>query len=358
VIPAEAGISQLGNAKRDEEALRVTETLLAVLPKVELHTHLAGNVPEWLFLESAGKYGLELTDPEHPYDYVEGMEPFLRLFEQVTDTFRTPEDLYRASYESQVDEFRKSNLRYREVHYSPTINPHVGYADAVAAIAEGMQKAKRDHGVDGRIIIAIYRNHGGEVAEKLVDEMVANPHPYVTGIGLEADEMVGPIHLFERAYAKAREAGYKLTAHVGERGNAAEVVYAIDELKVDRLDHGYALANDPAATARVLESGLHIASTWVSARLNTRGLGNPLRTMLDAGLDASISSDDPTLTETPLNVGLLEAALELELPDSYLISQNYAQLEHAWIDDATRSEIRADIDVALESIDQASQEKK
>lgn len=348
----ESGKRELGYTERDDEALRATEELLSVLPKVELHTHLAGNVPEWLFVEAAGKYGLELTDPEHPYDYVEGMEPFLRLFEQVTDTFRTPEDLYRASYESQVDEFRRSNLRYREVHYSPTINRHVGYADAIAAIAEGMQRAKRDHGVDGRIIIAIYRNHGGEIAEKLVDEMIANPHPYVGGIGLEADEMVGPIHLFERAYAKAREAGYKLTAHVGERGNVDEVVYAIDELKVDRLDHGYALAANAEATARVLDSGLHIASSWVSARLNTRGLENPLRVMLDSGLDASISSDDPTLTETPLNVGLLEAALELQLPDSYLISQNYAQLDHAWVDDAVRSEIRADIDAALETLHQ------
>ena len=66
MIPAEGGRRQLGNAKRDDEALRVTETLLTVLPKVELHTHLAGNVPEWLFLEAAGKYGLELADPEHP----------------------------------------------------------------------------------------------------------------------------------------------------------------------------------------------------------------------------------------------------------------------------------------------------
>jgi adenosine deaminase len=349
--------SELGHAKRDDAALRVTEDLLAVLPKVELHTHLAGNIPEWLFVDMARKYGIELADPANPYDYVEGMEPFLALFKQVTDTFRTPEDLYRVSYESLVDEHRTSKLRYRELHYAPSINPHVDYADSVAAIAEGIEHAKRDHGVDGRIIIAIYRNQGAEVAEKLVAEMTANPHPAVVGIGIEADETVGPIQLFERTYAMAREAGYRLTAHVGEHADVHEVLYAVDQLKVDRIDHGYALAQDKVATARVVEAGLHLASTWVSARLHPRGLRNPLRTMLDAGLDASISSDDPGITKVTLNEQLLEAALELELPDSYLVSQTYSQLNAAWIDDATRSEIRADIDAALATLHPTHPEK-
>lgn len=345
----ESETGPLEHIKRDEESVGVTQKLLEILPKVELHTHLAGNVPEWLFLDAARRYGIEPADPDHPYDYVEGMEPFLQLFEQVTDTFRTPEDLYRAAYESQVDEFHKSALRYREVHYSPTINPHVDYADSIAAISEGMDHAKRDYGVEGRIIIAIYRNHGEEVAQKLVDTMVANPHPSVVGLGLEADEVVGPIQLFERPYMMAQEAGYKLTAHVGERGDLDEVFYAMDTLRVDRLDHAYVVAGDEAAIARVRDSGLHVASTWVSARLNTRGLGNPLRLMLDAGLDASISSDDPALTKTSLNAGLLEAALELELPDSYLIRQNLSQLRHAWVDDEARANIGTDIELALRS---------
>lgn len=348
----------MGRAKRDPGALGATEQLLAVLPKVELHTHLAGNVPEWLFAETARRYGIELADPERPYDFAAGMEGFLVLYEQVADSFRTPEDLYRASYESLVDEHRTSRLRYREVHYSPTINSHVGYADSVAAIAEGIEHARRDHGVDGRIIIAGYRSQGPEIAEGLVAEMAANPHPAVVGLGLEADETVGPIHLFDRAYAMAREAGYRLTAHVGERADLAEVLYAVDQLEVDRIDHAYALAADAAATARLVDAGLHIASAWVSAIAHhPRGFGNPLRTMLDSGLDASISSDDPGITRVSLNQSLLDAAAELELPDSYLIDQTYSQLNDAWIDDATRSAIRADIDAALSARTPQDQEK-
>lgn len=342
-------MSPLARVQRDTEALRATEKLLTVMPKIDLHNHLAGNVPEWLFVETAQRYGIELANPEHPFDFVAGMEDFLRLFEQIADSFRTPEDLYRASYESIVDEYKKSNLRYREVHYSPTINSHLGYADSMAAIAEGIAHAKRDYGVDGRIIVAIYRSQGPEVAEKLVADMAANPNPAVVGLGIEADEIVGPLPLFERAYAMARDAGYKRTAHVGERDNLAEVLYAIDTLKVDRLDHAYVLATNQPATQKVIESGLHIASAWVSV-IAHHGSGDRLRTMLDAGLDASISSDDPGINNVSLTDSLRDAAAGMELPDSYLVSQNYSQLEAAWIDEGTRSVIRADIDSALSTL--------
>jgi len=341
-------MSPLARAQRDEEALRVTKNLLAVMPKIDLHNHLAGNVPEWLFAETARRYGIKLANPEHPFSFIAGMPDFLRLFEQIADSFRTPEDLYRASYESIVDEYKKSNLRYREVHYSPTINSHLDYADSMAAIAEGIEHAKRDYGVDGRIIVAIYRSQGPDVAEKLVAEMAAHPNPAVVGLGIEADEIVGPLPLFDRAYAMARGSGYRLTAHVGERDNLAEVLYAVDTLKVDRLDHAYVLATDAAATQHVIDSGLHIASAWVSVIAHHgRGPGSPFRTMLDSGLDASISSDDPGINNVSLNDSLLDAALDIELPDSYLVSQNYSQLDAAWIDEPTRSSIRADIDDAL-----------
>lgn len=355
---ADNKIPGTGRVKRDDEALAITEELLAVLPKIDLHNHLAGNVPEWLFAESARRYGIELADPEHPYRFAAGMETFLVLYDKVADTFRTPEDLYRASYESLVDEYRKSKLRYREVHYSPTINPHVGYTDSIAAIAEGIKHAKRDYGVDGRIIVAIYRNQGAAVAEKLVAEMAAHPHPAVVGLGIEADETVAPIQLFKRAYAMAQDAGYKLTAHVGERDDVDEVLYAVDQLEVDRIDHAYALAKDAQATAHVIDSGLHIASAWVSVIAHyPRGFGSPLRSMIDSGLDVSISSDDPGINNVSLNQSLLEAAVELELPDSYLIDQTYSQADNAWIDDATRSAIRADVNTALSTDTSLNREK-
>lgn len=340
----------LDHVVRTPEDLARTETLLEVLPKIELHTHLAGNVPEWLFKETALGYGIPLTNPESPYHFEGELGEFLVVYEQVADSFRTVQDLYRASYESMADEARGSRLRYREVHYSPTINPHLGYAESIAAIADGIRDAKRDFGADGRIIIAVYRSQGQEVAEALVDTMIANPHPMVVGLGIEADETLGPIEWFTAAYARAREAGYQVTAHVGERIDLPEVLHAVRELGCRRIDHGYALATDPAAAAEVKAAGVHVAATWVSASIHHGfTVDNPIRTLLDQGLDVSISSDDPGITRVTLNEGLLDAVVRMELSDDYLIAQNLSQLEHAWLPEEEKAIIRAEIVQALEA---------
>jgi adenosine deaminase len=336
---------------RRPEDLAATQRLLAALPKVELHTHLAGNVPEWLFAETAAKHGIALANPTSPYHFEGELGEFLVVYEQVADSFRTAEDLYRASYESLAEEARTSNLRYREVHFSPTINAHLDYADAIAAIAAGMDDAKRDHGVDARIIVAVYRSQGAEVAERLAAEMIAHPPPAVVGLGIEADETLGPIEWFDTTYRMVRDAGYEVTAHAGERADLAEVLYAVETLGCRRIDHGYALATDAAAAARVADAGVHIASTWLSASIHHGAVSdNPIRTLLDEGLDVSLSSDDPGIGRISVNQTLLDALTVLELGDDYLVAQNYAQLEHAWIDEGTRARIRVDIEAALADV--------
>lgn len=342
---------------RDESACRRTEALLTALPKVELHTHLAASVPEWLFGELATKYGIALPDPAHPYRLDDsGLEAFLVVYEAVADSFRTIDDLRRATYESIVAEADASNLRYRELHYSPTINPHLDYPSAIGAIADGAAEAKRDRGVDSRIIIAAYRSQDSAVAEQLVSDMIAHRHPAVVGFCLEGEENLRPIEAFDRAYRMAREGGFRLTAHVGEQTSLHEVLYAAETLRCDRLDHAYTIAFAPDAARELAASGLHIAGTWAAASTH-HGIGftNPIRTMLDLGLDVSISSDAPGITKTSLNDGLAAAVTDLKLPDRYVIAQNYSQLDHAWIDDEnTRAEIRADIDSAVTAFESAA----
>jgi adenosine deaminase len=330
-----------------------TRRLIAALPKVELHTHLIASVPEWLFAELATRYGIELPHPEQPYRLdLSGLVAFLVLYEQVADSLRTPDDLRRATYESLVAEVDASNVRYREIHFNPTINRHLGYANAISAIAEGIEQAKRDRGVDARVVIAAYRSQDADVAEQLVADMIAHPHPAVVGFATDGEETLRPIETFERAYEMARDGGYRLTAHVGERVSLHEVLYAVESLRCDRIDHGYTLATDADAMARAAASGTHFAATWVSAsEHHGGGFANPIRTMVDHGLDVSISSDAPGITKVTLDEGLAQAAFDLQLPDRYVVDQNYSQLEHAWVDDETRATIRADIDRVVSAHD-------
>ena len=61
----------------------------------------------------------------------------------------------------------------------------------------------------------------------------------VVGIGIDYREIDRPPELFADAYAEARRAGLKTTAHAGEFGMPwTNVRTAVELLKVDRVDHG------------------------------------------------------------------------------------------------------------------------
>ncbi|WP_344411452.1 hypothetical protein [Pseudonocardia ailaonensis] len=333
---------------RTPEQLRATRRLLAQLPKVELHAHLAASIPERLVREAAEKHGVRFPDPSHPYRFEGGFHEFLLVYEQVVDVFRTPEELARATYESLAAEAARSNLRYREMHYPPALSRHLDYVESVQAIADGIERARRETGVDARIIIAIYRNQGRQAAEQLAADMIAHPHPLVVGLGIEAEGTVAPIEWFHDAYASIREAGYPVTAHAEEHVDAEEALYDLHSLGCRRIDHGYALAGDPDAAAAVREAGVHLAATWIGASDRFgKTPDNPIRTLLEQGLDVSISSDAPGISGISLNEFLEDALVSLQLPDRYLVEQNFSQLDHAWLGDEEKAAIRAEITSAL-----------
>src|SRR5262249_27789744 len=57
-----------------------------------------------------------------------------------------------------------------------------------------------------------------------------------------------------RAFALARDWGWRTVAHAGEEGPAAYIAEALDELIVDRIDHGVTAEEDPALMRRLAET--------------------------------------------------------------------------------------------------------
>jgi len=73
----------------------------------------------------------------------------------------------------------------------------------------------------------------------------------IVGVGLDSSELGHPPQKYERVFAAAREAGFKLVAHAGEEGPPEYVRDTLDLLKVDRVDHGNAAMQDPDLVARL-----------------------------------------------------------------------------------------------------------
>ncbi|WP_432564640.1 adenosine deaminase [Kineococcus sp. SYSU DK003] len=279
---------------------------LLALPKVELHCHLEGSVPASLALELARRNGLPAPGTDRGLYEFETLEEFLEDYVAVSGVLRTPDDFTEVAYASLAAGAR-DGLVYREVAFNPTNHPGVDVADAVEAIGEGIASARAEFGVDARILVAVNREHGADVALGLVRRVVELADPLVVGIGLDHNELVGPPEEFAEAFALAGSAGLGRTAHAGERGDADEVRRTLDVLGVTRIDHGYAVLRDPGLLRRSLDEGVHYATCWSTSQWHAGPAGSPIPPMLAAGLDVSVSSDDPPMLGTGIGAEFLAA---------------------------------------------------
>ncbi len=136
---------------------------------------------------------------------------------------------------------------------------------------------------------------GGEKQKVALAGLLAMNAP-IAAIGLDSAEVGNPPAKFERLFAKAREAGLRLTAHAGEEGPPSYIIDALDILGVERIDHGIRCMEDPELVERLVADRIPLTVCPLS-NVRLRAVDtladHPLPAMLAAGLNVSVNSDDP-----------------------------------------------------------------
>ncbi|HET7814412.1 MAG TPA: adenosine deaminase family protein, partial [Candidatus Baltobacteraceae bacterium] len=118
----------------------------------------------------------------------------------------------------------------------------------------------------------------------------------IVGVGLDSAEVGHPPSKFAAVYEKARANGMRAVAHAGEEGPPEYIREALEILKVERIDHGVRILEDPALVARVARERIPLTVcpfSNVRLRVVPELRMHPLKKMLDAGLMCTINSDDP-----------------------------------------------------------------
>ncbi|MEP6720119.1 MAG: adenosine deaminase [Variovorax sp.] len=323
------------------------------IPKVELHCHLLGTVRHATFKALAHAARAPLADAEIDGFYIRGEKPVgvlkaLRALD--SHLLRTPDDLHRITYEY-LEDAAAHNVRYAEFFWNPTGTVQksgMRYLQAQEAIVRAINDAEADHGITGRLVPAIDREASPEAALEMVAWVRAHRCAEVVGIGIDYSEIDRPPELFADAYAAARAAGLKTTAHAGEFGMPwTNVRTAVEVLKVDRIDHGYTIVGAPDYARRCAEAGIVFTvvptnSYYLRTLPPERwALDHPIRKMPGLGLRIHPNTDDPTLhlvTPTGAWQKMVEA-FGFSIDDLRGFMHN--GLDSAWIDDATRRQWRA-----------------
>ena len=269
------------------------------VPKAELHVHLEGTAPPDLIRRIAERNGLELPDglfaaPDR-FAYRDFLD-FLDTYDKAASVIRTADDYRDIAYEYLV-KCAGERAIYVELTASPDHARLVGLTDEehIDGIARGIDDAREEAGIEGRILISCVRNFGVESALKVARYAAERPHPYIVGFSMAGDEENFPAGDYAEAFEIASGAGLGCTVHAGEWAGA-DSVRAGMELPVTRIAHGVRAIEDPGLVEELARRGLALEccpTSNVVLNVFPSYEQHPLPRLRDAGVKVTLGSDDP-----------------------------------------------------------------
>ena len=335
-----------GFTSREERA-----AFIAGLPKAELHLHIEGSLEPELMFELAQRNRVAI-----PFGSVEevraayafsNLQDFLDIYYQGMGVLHREQDFYdlTAAYCARA---HADAVRHVEIFFDPQGHTARGIAfeTVITGITRALDDAAASYGMTSKLILCFLRHLSEADAEATLD--AAQPYlDRIDGVGLDSSEVGHPPAKFERVFARARTLGFKIVAHAGEEGPPEYVHQALDLLKVDRIDHGNRSLEDPALVARLAADGMTLTVCPLSnLKLCVVGdlADHPLKTMLDAGLKATVNSDDPSYFGGYVNANYQAVADALDLSKAELVTLARNSFTGSFLDDAAKARHLAAID--------------
>ena len=289
------------------------------LPKAELHVHLEGTVLPATVLKLA-----ERNDMDYPFKSVEeiqdaldnrtiGLVSFLDLHYMFVSVIKTRADFYEVTYEF-LRTCMNNNVVYVEFKFDPQFHTEQGitFDEMIKGIDEGRKDGFRDFGVEANLIMCINRERTVESAW----EMMEQAYPYrhlIIGLGMDSYEKDNPPSKYTKVYEKAREQGYRVTAHcdVDQEDSIKHIWECLDLLKTDRIDHGVNSIESLELVAELIKQDITLTAcpTWRSPYPGPRDTER-IKQMYDLGLKVTLNTDDPAEFNSGYMNKLLIGAVE------------------------------------------------
>lgn len=296
------------------------QTFIQGLPKAELHLHIEGSFEPELMFNIAKRNGINIRfnsveEVQEAYNF-SNLQDFLDIYYEGMNVLTTEQDYYDLTW-AYLTKVHSENVVHTEIMFDPQGHTDRGIAfdTVINGIWRAIEDARSQYGMTCLLIMSFLRHLDEESAFKTLEDGLRHQDK-ITAIGLDSSELGNPPTKFERAYEKARKAGFKLVAHAGEEGPAEYVWEALDKLKVDRIDHGNRSLEDPDLVKELVDRQMGLTVCPLS-NLKLCVVDDlkehPLRTMLDAGLMASVNSDDPAYFGGHMNANFMAMTEALNL---------------------------------------------
>ncbi|NNK79067.1 MAG: adenosine deaminase family protein, partial [Litoreibacter sp.] len=193
------------------------------------------------------------------------------------------------------------------------------------------------------------RHFGPEQAKAAALCAAETQGEFITGFGMGGDESRGKPADFDYAFDMAREAELRLTAHAGEWCGAASVRDALRDLRVDRIGHGVHAINDPALVRSLAEDGVTLEvcpGSNIALGVYPSWQAHPIERLREAGVNITLSTDDPPFFHTSLNREYQWLADTFGWDEEIFTEVNRNAARAAFCDEDTRTQILSQLEPA------------
>ncbi len=327
-------------------------SMLQKMPKAELHIHIEGSLEPELIFAIAKRNNIQLSyatvDELRAAYAFRDLQSFLDIYYAGASVLLKEQDFYDMTM-AYLQRAKADNVRHAEIFFDP--QTHTSRGVPLKVVIDGIHRAcaAASSWMSASLILCFLRHLSEDDAERTLDAALPFKEKFI-GIGLDSSELGHPPEKFSRVFARAKAHGLRLVAHAGEEGPASYIESALDELGVERIDHGVRCLEDSALTQRLARDKIPLTVcplSNVKLCVFKELKQHNVKLLLDAGLHVTINSDDPAYFGGYINENFIATfeALQLNRDDARQLAIN--SFTAAFIDETKRREYLQEVEVAF-----------
>ncbi len=207
----------------------------------------------------------------------------------------------------------------------------------IEALLAGLEKGKRDFGIEYGVITCAMRHHSEEEnAQDAADCQRISGTRRVCGRSCRGGKPVSNVRI-HGTVQKTKALGMPFTLHAGECGSVQNILDSV-ETGAGRIGHGIAMRGY-ADAERIAEKGIGIEMCPIS-NLQTKAVEStknyPMREFLNAGLKVTVNTDNRTVSNTTLTKELEFIQKNYRITDEEIHLMMRNAVDVAFADDAVK----------------------
>lgn len=318
---------------------------------IDLHLHMDGSisVPMARRLAELGHIALptsdgELEDQLSVDDDCHDLNEYLAKFELTARLLETREQLTECTRMLQ-DDLAERGYLYAEIRFAPQRHGARGLTqrEAVEAVLAGLGQSC----FEANVILCCMRGDDTHEANFETIRLAAEYRDRgVVAVDLAGAEALFPTEDFVEEFALVRRLGIPLTIHAGEAAGPQSVRTALEAGAV-RIGHGVRSVEDADLLATIARLGVTL-ETCPSSEVQTCVYDSladfPLRTLLDAGVQITVNSDNMGVSATDVRRELQLLATTFGLHDEDVRQLLVNAARASFTSDALKEELVRRID--------------